>query len=88
MNRPQAGNSVNAELSGALDQAVEDAASDADLRALILTGAGEKFFCTGGDIKEYRAITDRDQLNAIFNRTRQALKGLETLPIPVIAAVN
>lgn len=88
LNRPQAGNSVNAELSGALDQAVEDAASDADLRALILTGAGEKFFCTGGDIKEYRAITDRDQLNAIFNRTRQALKGLETLPIPVIVAVN
>ena len=48
LNRPQAGNSVNAELSGALDQAVEDAASDADLRALILTGAGENFFLHRG----------------------------------------
>ena len=48
LNRPQAGNSVNAELSGALDQTVEDAASDADLRALILTGAGEKIFLHRG----------------------------------------
>lgn len=88
LNRPQAGNSINAELSAALDEALARLAGDRTLRALVLTGAGQKFFCTGGDIKEYRALADRSAVEAVFGRTRRALDRLEDFPVPTIAAVE
>ena len=88
LDRPHAGNSVNAELSVALDESLASLEADASLSALIVTGAGGKFFCTGGDIKEYRSIADRDALEAVFGRTRRVLDRIEALPVPTIAAVE
>lgn len=88
IDRPEAGNSINAEAARALNAAVAEAAQDESLRALVIAGAGERFFCTGGDIKEYRHLADRDALNDIFRHCREALRGLETLDVPVIAAID
>jgi enoyl-CoA hydratase/carnithine racemase len=88
LNRPQAGNSINAELSAALDDALVHLAEDQTLRTLIIRGAGSKFFCTGGDIKEYRALSRREDVRAVFERTRRALDRLENFPVPTIAAVE
>lgn len=88
LDRPEAGNSINGSAAKALEEAVAQAAADESLRSVIITGSGEKFFCTGGDIKEYRSVTDRTQLDAVMGCTRRALSGLEALDIPVIMAVN
>ena len=88
LNRPHAGNSINAELSAALDEALPPLAADPGLRALIVQGAGGKFFCTGGDIKEYRALADPQEVERIFGRTRRVLDCLEDFPVPTIAAVE
>ncbi len=88
LDRPGAGNSINLALAEALDAAVTRLADEPGLVALVLTGAGGKFFCTGGDLKEYRAIADRDDLEAVFGRVRQVLDRLEDFPVPVIAAVE
>lgn len=88
LNRAQAGNSVNAELSAALDAALTGLEGDLSLRALIVTGAGGRFFCTGGDIKEYRALSDRAAVEAVFGRTRDVLDRIERFPVPTIAAVE
>lgn len=51
LNRPEARNAVDAEVSGLVGQAVEDADADPDVRAIVLTGAGEQAFCAGADLK-------------------------------------
>ncbi|WP_428261471.1 enoyl-CoA hydratase/isomerase family protein [Haliangium sp.] len=64
------------------------AAPDADVRVLILTGAGRDAFCSGGDVRalaEHRGATDGARLGRIMG---DALWALERLPIPVIAAIN
>ncbi|MBC26643.1 MAG: hypothetical protein CMM41_05470 [Rhodospirillaceae bacterium] len=88
INRPYAGNSINAETARELEIAVGAAAKDNDLRAVIITGYGQKYFCAGGDIKEYRDVTNRNDLDKVMGHVRRALINLETLNIPTIAAIN
>jgi crotonobetainyl-CoA hydratase len=51
INRPQARNAVDADVSLALGLAVERADADPEVRALVLTGAGDQAFCAGADLK-------------------------------------
>ena len=51
IDRPHAGNSISAEVTAALDEAVDALEDDGDLVAIVITGAGDKFFSSGGDIK-------------------------------------
>ena len=88
INRPQAGNSISSDLTSALIENLERLHQDDNLHALIIRGSGEKFFCTGGDIKEYREIKSSETLNYHFDRTRKAMDLIETLKCPVISAIN
>jgi enoyl-CoA hydratase/carnithine racemase len=66
----------------------EDVALDPkSLRCIVLTGAGDKAFCAGGDLKERRGMTDEawQAQHAIFERM---LRAIMACPLPVIAAVN
>jgi crotonobetainyl-CoA hydratase len=51
LNRPEAMNAVNADVSTAVGEAIEQADKDAEVRAVVLTGAGERAFCAGADLK-------------------------------------
>lgn len=53
LNRPEAMNSINQELAVALGEALERADADADVRAIVLTGAGDRAFCAGMDLKAF-----------------------------------
>ena len=88
INRPKAGNSISSDLTSALIENLERLHKENNLHALIITGTGEKFFCTGGDIKEYREIKSPQNLNYHFDRTRRAMDLIETLKCPVISAIN
>ena len=59
INRPEARNAVNAAVSTAVGDALEEAQHDPDVRAVVITGAGEKSFCAGADLK---AIARRENL--------------------------
>jgi len=63
------------------------ATSDRTLRAVIVTGAGEKAFCAGADLKE-RARMDDGAVAGFHRAIRAAFDGFEALPQPVIAAIN
>ena len=54
-NRPKALNALNGALLGELSQALDDISADEDIRALVLTGAGDKSFVAGADITEQSA---------------------------------
>jgi crotonobetainyl-CoA hydratase len=59
LNRPQARNAVNGAVSTAVGNALEEAQHDPDVRAVVITGAGDKSFCAGADLK---AISRRENL--------------------------
>jgi crotonobetainyl-CoA hydratase len=59
INRPEARNAVNDAVSIAVGNALEQAQHDSDVRAVVITGAGEKSFCAGADLK---AIARRENL--------------------------
>lgn len=88
INRPEARNALDWATQDAFAETVRAAAHDDRLRVLILTGAGDKAFVSGGDLKE---LLDHPEPAAgeRLNRTMSAaLSGLIDLPLPVIAAVN
>jgi enoyl-CoA hydratase/carnithine racemase len=88
MNRPASANALNTQMGLDLVAAFEAVLMDpAPYRCIILTGAGDKAFCAGGDLKERNGMSDatwRAQ-HLIFERMARALVGC---PVPVIAAVN
>jgi len=81
LNRPEAGNSLNGALSSALHAALTDAGDNPEVRAIILTGAGEKIFCAGMDLKAFAAGEDLAKIGLGFAALRECKK-------PIIAAVN
>lgn len=81
LNRPEAGNALNGALSGGLWNALEEAGNNADVRAIVITGAGEKIFCAGMDLKAFVAGEDLAEIGKGFAALRKCKK-------PLIAAVN
>ena len=86
INRPKALNALNSEVLKDLE-AVIDAVDLDNTRALILTGAGEKSFVAGADIGEMSTLTKAEG-EAFGKIGNDVFRKIETLPIPVIAAVN
>ncbi len=87
IHRPEALNALNAQVLTDLDALLARLEKNPSLRALILTGAGEKAFVAGADIKEIDTLDAKAALE--FARRGQALfSRLESLRAPVIAAVN
>ncbi|MBX3471602.1 MAG: enoyl-CoA hydratase/isomerase family protein [Planctomycetes bacterium] len=84
-DRPQARNALNAAMVGETRRAIDDLAARGDVKALILTGAGEKAFVSGADIAELR---DRDRLDALRRINSGLFRALEALPFPTIAAIR
>ena len=87
-NRPEVRNALNLTMVEDVRAALRALQARDDVKVLVITGAGDKFFCSGGDIKQYRALRTREQLDDAFARPRRVLDRLEALPVPVIAAVN
>jgi methylglutaconyl-CoA hydratase len=69
----------------ALRSLVRELADDSDVRGVILTGAGDRAFAAGADIGE---LVDRAPLVALDGLVQRALRELEDLPVPTIAALN
>lgn len=86
INRPKALNALNSQVLEELDAAL-DAVNLDETRALILTGAGEKSFVAGADIREMSTLTKAEG-EAFGKKGNDVFRKLETFPIPVIAAVN
>lgn len=86
INRPKALNALNSAVLDELNEAI-DAIDLNKVRALIITGAGEKSFVAGADIGEMSNLT-KEQGEAFGKKGNDVFRKIETLPIPVIAAVN
>ncbi len=87
LNRPEVMNSLNFQLLHALRDAVEGFRFRRDVRVLIITGAGEKAFCSGADLKE-RATLPPEKVREYVFTIRNLFTAIADLNKPVIAAVN
>ena len=88
LNRPQALNALSSTLKDELRDAIAAAAGDAEVRCVLLTGAG-RAFCAGGDVKEMAAARTPLAVRAGMRRTLNTIViPLARMPKPVIAAVN
>jgi enoyl-CoA hydratase len=88
LNRPAAANAMNTQLGTEIMTLFETLSLDAaDTRCVVVTGAGDRAFCAGADLKERKNMTDETwtRQHLIYERMVRAIL---SCPIPVIAAVN
>jgi len=87
LNRPEVMNSFNFALLHALRDKIESVRFRRDIRVVIITGAGEKAFCSGADLKE-RATLPPEKVREYIFTIRNLFTSIGGLNQPVIAAVN
>ena len=87
LNRPDAMNACNRDLLAALREALDALRFDPEVRVLVVTGAGEKAFCAGADLKERAGMTPIEVKRFIVT-IRDTFSLIEAMGKPVIAAVN
>jgi enoyl-CoA hydratase/carnithine racemase len=87
LNRPEALNAISRKLAAELLATCEVLTEREDVRAVIVTGAGERAFCAGADLKERRMLAP-DERAAHTVAIEAAAEALAALPMPTIAAVR
>ncbi|MGG6360892.1 enoyl-CoA hydratase [Peribacillus frigoritolerans] len=87
LNRPDAANALSTELLHFLIEGLDELKRDSNLRTVIITGAGEKAFCAGADLKERAGMND-DKVKETVKLIGDTITAVENLPVPVIAAIN
>jgi enoyl-CoA hydratase len=87
IDRPHARNAISLDTMAELEKAL-DSLVDKDARALVITGAGDRAFVSGGDLKELSAIKTEAEASAMAWRMRTICDRLAEFPAPVVAALN
>ncbi|MEF8841020.1 MAG: enoyl-CoA hydratase-related protein [Haloarculaceae archaeon] len=86
VDRPEALNSLNVETLEAMDGALTEVEAEG-VRALVVTGAGEKAFVAGADIAHMSEL-DSDEAQAYADLGHGVMDAVETFPAPAVAAIN
>ena len=87
LNRPQARNALTFEMYARLREICEGIDPDGPLRAIVITGAGEKAFAAGTDISAFRDFSVAQDALDYEARMDKVLGALEAVPVPTIAAI-
>jgi 3-hydroxypropionyl-coenzyme A dehydratase len=87
INRPEALNAMNVDVIAELSRTIDIVGPDDGIKALIITGAGEKSFCAGADIS-YMVNIQPIEAEKYASSAQAVLNKIENLQKPIIAAVN
>lgn len=87
LNKPKALNALTLEMFTELERLLDELETDAEVRVIILTGAGDKAFVAGGDISHLASL-DADGARQFALLAQHVIDRIETFPKPVIAAIN
>jgi enoyl-CoA hydratase/carnithine racemase len=88
LNRPDKLNALTPEMLDQLEAAAAQLESDASVRAVVLTGAGERAFCVGADINQWSALAPLDMWRVWVSRGHRIFDRWAALRLPVVAAIN
>lgn len=87
VNRPDKMNALNSQVMDDLDRVLIEIRTNAEIRAAVITGAGQKAFVAGADISEF-AGRNKEEGMALAKRGQDIFSGIENSTKPIIAAVN
>lgn len=87
LNRPEALNAFNYDTLDELQRVIEEIRTNREARVVIFTGAGEKAFSVGADLKERRTLSDEEVKRNIY-KIGEVFTMADQLPQPTIAAIN
>ncbi len=87
INRPDKLNALNKEVFNDLDKAMDEVYSNADIKSVIVTGAGPKAFVAGADITEFSSL-NKEEAMSLAKRGQDVFFKIENCHKPVVAAVN
>jgi len=87
LNRPDVFNAFNDPQSYELQSALKMATRDAEVRVVVLTGAG-KAFCSGQDLKAIKDSKDRNLADSLHKRYNPIIKAMRNMPKPIICRLN
>ncbi|MTI15988.1 enoyl-CoA hydratase/isomerase family protein [Rhodobacteraceae bacterium RKSG542] len=88
LNRADKGNALTMPMLEDLWQICEMAQKDKELRVIVIRGAGDRFFCTGGDIEAWGSLTPHDMGRDWILRGIEVFERIRNLPQVVVAAIN
>lgn len=88
INRIEKYNAINFDLINEFDQNLEQARVDASVKMIVIRGAGEKAFCSGGDLSEFHALKTEADAYSMLSKMGDVLYKLATFPKPTIAYIN
>jgi len=88
INRPEQRNALSLDALECLRKIFTTFDADRDLKCAILTGAGNRSFAAGGDLKELAGFRSTDEAAQVSRIGRQALDAVRHCPVPVYAAIN
>jgi enoyl-CoA hydratase/carnithine racemase len=81
-------NAMNSPLMDEFVEKLSELATSADLRALVLTGAGDKAFIGGADIREMSALSGAEDGRRFITRLHKCCDAIRAIPVPTIARIN
>lgn len=87
LNRPEVHNALSSLTVKELRSICDDISRDSQIRAVIVTGQGDKTFCAGADLKERQTLTEAQTL-AFVDTIQSTFQKVAELPMPTIAAIN
>jgi len=88
INNPSRLNAMNSALMDEFVEALSPLAANAELRALVLTGAGDKAFIGGADIREMSALAGAEEGRRFITRLHKCCDAIRAIPVPTIARIN
>lgn len=88
INRPEKRNAINYAVMDGLEKALEEAESNPLVKILLVKGAGDRAFCSGGDLKAFHQLKTEDQAYEMLERMGKLLYRLATLEKPTVALIN
>ena len=88
INRPDQRNALSLAVLDQIGAALQSHSTDDDIKLAIITGAGNRCFAAGGDLKELDAVRSENETRMIAERGRAALDEVRYFPAPVIGAMN
>ncbi|RXY99373.1 enoyl-CoA hydratase/isomerase family protein [Fictibacillus sp. S7] len=88
INRPHVRNAVDFEVIQLLENYIDQARHNGDIKILVIRGAGHDVFCAGGDLKAFSGLKTSDEAYSMLSKMGKVLKKLFYFPKPTVALLN
>ena len=88
LNRPEKRNAVSYQLMEELEEAIDNASQDESVKVLVVTGSGDRAFCSGGDLSEFHSLYTEDEAYGMLSKMGGILYKIATFKKPTIAILN